>query len=214
MAPSPSNDPSSLRSLPLRRSKGPGCRPGNAGPRLIISVAPLLKQHVGSQAAYVFAEDPVDPRGENADLLEAGFESVDARLTATHTTPGAYLEGDATASCEQECSRCLKRVRMHVTAEFAEQYYATVGVISGEALEAAPPDAKSIGSDFHIDLSPLLTEELLLALPLAPLCRPDCKGICPECGEDLNDRPHSHDLVVDERWAKLQQLRDFQPERD
>ncbi len=181
---------------------------------MIISVAPLLKQHVGSQAAYAFAEDPIDPRGENAGLLDSGFRSVDARVTATHTTPGAYLEGDAKASFEEECSRCLKTVPMDVAAKFEEQYYATFGVISGQALEDVPTDAKTITSDFHIDLTPLLAEELILAMPLAPLCRPDCRGLCPECGEDLNERPHSHDLVVDDRWVKLQQLRDFHAERD
>lgn len=181
---------------------------------MIISVAPLLKQHVGSQAAYAFAEDPIDPHGDNAGLLAAGFHSVDARVTATHTTPGAYLKGDATASLEQECSRCLKTVPMMVAAEFEEQYYATVGVVLREARETAPLDAKTIGSDFLIDLTPLLAEELLLALPLAPLCRPDCSGLCPECGDDLNERPHSHDPATDDRWAKLQQLRDFQAGRD
>lgn len=181
---------------------------------MIIAVAPLLKQHIGSQASYAFAEDPIDPHGDNANLLEAGLRSIDARITATHTTPGAYLKGDATASYEQECSRCLKTVPMMVAAEFEEQYYATVGVIAGEARDAAPPDAKTIGSDFLIDLSPLLAEELILAMPLAPLCRPDCKGLCPECGEDLNERPHSHEAAVDERWAKLQQLRDYRAGRD
>lgn len=181
---------------------------------MIISVAPLLKQFVGSQASYAFSEDPIDPRGDNAGLLEAGFHSIDARVTATHTTPGAYIEGDATASLEQECSRCLKTVPMMVAAEFEEQYFATVGVVVGEVREAAPLDAKTIGSDFLIDLTPLLSEELLLALPLAPLCRPDCKGLCQECGEDLNERPHTHDEIADDRWAKLQQLREFHAQRD
>ncbi len=176
---------------------------------MIISVAPLLKQHVGSRAAYALAEDPIDPRGENAGLLDSGFQSVDARVTATHTTPGAYLEGDAEATFDEECSRCLATVRMRVAAEFEEQYFATVGVESGESLEVAPLDAKTIASDFLIDLTPLIVEELLLALPLAPLCRPDCRGLCPECGEDLNQQPHQHAAPVDDRWAELERLRDF-----
>ena len=103
---------------------------------------------------------------------------------------------------------------MMVAAEFEEQYFATVGVAVGEVRDATPLDAKTIGSDFLIDLSPLLAEELLLALPLAPLCRVECKGLCQECGEDLNERPHSHDVVVDDRWAQLQQLRDFHAQRE
>lgn len=180
---------------------------------VIISVAPLLKQPVGSELAFEFAEDPIDPLGENAGLLGAGFETVDARLTATHTNPGPYLEGEARATMEQQCSRCLRPVKVLIDATFAEQYYATTGVL-GEALAAAPLDARTISSDFLIDLTPLIAEELFLATPLAPLCRRDCKGLCPDCGEDLNDRPHTHDDAVQERWAKLQVLRDFRPERD
>lgn len=180
---------------------------------MIISVAPLLKQPVGSEVAFAFAEDPIDPKGDNAGLLDAGFESVDARVTATHTTPGPYLEGEARATTEQQCSRCLRPVKVPVDASFAEQYYATMGVL-GEPLAAAPLDAKTIGSDFLIDLTPLIAEELMLARPLAPLCRRGCKGLCLDCGEDLNDRPHTHDDAVNERWAKLQALRDFRPERD
>lgn len=180
---------------------------------MIVSVAPLMKQHVGTEVAFAFAEDPIDPRGDNAALIEAGFDSVDARVTATHTNPGPLVEGQARATTEQLCSRCLCQVKLAVDASFAEQYYATIGVL-GEPLAAPPLDAKTVGSDFLIDLTPLIAEELLLALPFAPLCRPDCKGLCPECGEDLNERPHSHDDAVDERWAKLQALRDFHPDRE
>ncbi len=81
------------------------------------------------------------------------------------------------------------------------------------ALSEAPRDAKTIGSDFRIDVTPLLREELILATPFAPLHRPDCKGLCPVCGRDLNDEPHSHDEPTDERWAKLGVLKDFHPER-
>ena len=75
-------------------------------------------------------------------------------------------------------------------------------------------DAKTIGSDFKIDLTPLLREEIFLATPFAPLCREDCKGLCQVCGEDLNKRPHQHEAVVDERFVKLEKLRDFHAERD
>ena len=54
----------------------------------------------------------------------------------------------------------------------------------------------------------LLREELILVTPVAPVCRPDCAGLCPVCGDDLNDRPHAHDVVVDRRWTALQELRD------
>jgi len=180
---------------------------------VIINVAPLLKEPVGAQADYRVFEDPIDDHGENAGLREAGATAIDADVTATHTNPGAYLEGAADARVEMECGRCLRMFEGPVHADFAEQYYATIGVASGEPLAEAPRDAKTIGSDFKIDLVPLLREELILAMPLAPLHSPDCKGLCTVCGRDLNVDPHTHD-DVDERWAKLEALKDFHAERE
>ncbi len=179
-----------------------------------INVAPLLKRDVGATADYHVGEDPIDPHGDNAGLRDAGAVSIDADITATHTNPGAYLEGDADARLAVTCARCLRPVETPVHADFAEQYYATIGVEHGEQLGAPPLDAKTIGSDFRIDLVPLLREELILATPLAPLCRPDCRGLCEECGRDLNLEPHEHQTPTDERWAKLQALKDFHAERE
>jgi len=178
-----------------------------------INVAPLLRQPVGTQTDYELTESPIDPRGENGGLTEAGATSIQAEIVATHTNPGAYLEGDARATIAEQCSRCLRSIETPVETHFAEQYYSTIDVVSGDQKAAPPPDTKRIGSDFWIDLTPLLREELILATPLAPLCRPDCKGLCLVCGRDLNDEPHEHDSPVDERWSKLSKLRDFHPER-
>src|SRR6266567_4541919 len=175
---------------------------------MIVSVAPLLKQPIGAQADFRVAESPVDPHGENSGLREAGAVSIDADIVATHTNPGAYLEGTADATLEAICSRCLVPIETPVHADFAEQYYARFGVVAGDALGEAPTDSKTIGSDFRIDLTPLLREELILATPQAPLCLLDCKGLCPICGDDLNDRPHIHEEHLDVGWSKLQELRD------
>jgi uncharacterized protein len=178
-----------------------------------INVAPLLRRPVGAQTDYQVNESPIDPHGENAGLIEAGVTSIDADVVATHTNPGAYLEGDARATIAEQCSRCLRPIETPVNAHFAEQYYATIDVVSGDPKDAPPPDAKRIGSDFKIDLTPLLREELILATPFAPLCQPDCKGLCLDCGRDLNTDPHEHEDAVDERWEKLSKLKDFHPER-
>jgi uncharacterized protein len=172
-----------------------------------ISVGPLLKLPMGESIDYRVDEDPVDPRGENAELLDAQVTAIDADIRATHTNPGALLEGDARATVAQECARCLKPIDTPVEARFAEQYYATLNVDTGAAMPDAPLDAKTIGHDFRIDLTPLLREEVILATPLAPLCRPECKGLCPVCGLDLNESSHEHDRDVDERWSVLRDVR-------
>ena len=181
---------------------------------MIVNVAPLLKEPIGEQVEYHVAESPIDPKGENSGLLEAGAVSIEAEIVGTHTNPGVYFEGAADASLQATCSRCLIPIETPVHADFAEQYYARFGVESGQPLGEAPTDAKTIGSDFKVDLTPLLREELFLAAPFAPLCREDCKGLCEECGDDLTQRPHRHEAAVDQRLAKLEKLRDFHAERD
>ncbi len=173
-----------------------------------INVAPLLKQPMGSFDDYSFSEAPIDPHGENAELLEVAIVDVDARVRATHTTPGALLEGSADAHLATQCSRCLRPTEAPVHAEFAEQYYATLAVETGAGLSEPPPDAKTIGSDFRIDVTELVREELILAAPIASLHDPACRGLCPDCGEDLNERPHEH-APADGPWATLAGLRDF-----
>lgn len=177
-----------------------------------INIAPLLKQPLGTRVELALAESPIDPRGDNAGLLDASIVDIDAKLHATHTNPGPFFEGEADAHVAATCARCLKPIDAPVHADFAEQYYATIPVDTGVAVMAAPLDAKTIGSDFKVDLTDLLREELILATPLAPLCREDCAGLCPVCGEDLNERAHTHDDAVDARWSALQGLKDLDPE--
>lgn len=172
-----------------------------------VSVAPLLRQPVGDTADYHVAESPIDPRGENAGLLDADITSIDADIHATHTNPGALLDGAARATVSQECARCLRPIGSPVEARFAEQFYSRLNVETGAPMPAPPRDAKTIGSDFLIDLTPLLREEVILATPPAPLCRPDCKGLCPVCGRDMNESLHEHAGETDERWSALKGLR-------
>ncbi|HEY8731238.1 MAG TPA: DUF177 domain-containing protein [Candidatus Limnocylindria bacterium] len=175
---------------------------------MLINVAPLLKQPLGTRVDIDIAEAPIDPRGENAGLLDASIVDVDALIHATHTNPGAYFEGSADAHIAAQCARCLTPIDAPVHAEFAEQYYATLPVETGVALVEPPFDAKTIDSDFRVDLTDLLREELILVTPVAALCRPDCAGLCLVCGDDLNERPHAHDEVVDTRWTVLRELKD------
>jgi len=64
----------------------------------------------------------------------------------------------------------------------------------------------------HIDLEPMAREAVVLGLPLAPLCRPDCKGLCPSCGADLNQGPCGcPPAAADPRWAALDALRPLDP---
>ena len=119
-----------------------------------INVAPLLKQPVGAQAEYELTEAPIDPRGENGGLTEAGATSIEAEIVATHTNPGAYLEGDAKATISEQCSRCLRPIETPIESHFAEQYYSTIDVVSGDLKDAPPPVSSSLDRTAGIGASP------------------------------------------------------------
>jgi len=91
------------------------------------------------------------------------------------------LEGVLSAALEGPCSRCLKQVRRALTIRVRETF--RPGVEQG----AHASDGSYQYRGFMIDLIPALRDDLVLAMPIQLLCRPDCKGLCPDCGADLNE---------------------------
>lgn len=176
-------------------------------------MASLLKEPFGSTAEYDVGEARVTERSEHAALLDAGVRAVSGTAVLAHTTPGVYVQADVRAEMELECARCLTRFSRSLRVRADEQYYATIDVVSGAPLAAAPRDAYTIGHDFVMDVSPLLREHVLLELPAKPLCGESCAGLCPECGIDQNERPHRHAPQVDERWSTLRALGDLSDDR-
>ncbi len=72
---------------------------------------------------------------------------------------------------------------------------------------SAEPEVLRLTDHHELDLEPLVREAIQLAAPIAPVCRPDCRGLCPECGGDLNATPHDHgEAPVDPRLAMLREL--------
>jgi len=122
---------------------------------------------------------------------------VDLDVTLEAMEGGISVVGTVRAPWEGECRRCLGPVRGEISATVNELF-----VREPEEGEAYP----ILGQ--QIDLEPLAREALVLALPLAPLCRPDCAGLCPTCGADLNDGPcRCPPSGGDARWAALDVLR-------
>lgn len=120
---------------------------------------------------------------------------------ATHTSKGIYLQGKLNTTIKTECTRCLDKVRLPVTVELDDLFYYPPS--------AAPEGEFFMGEDGFIDLSPLLRELSLLEVPMQVLCRPDCQGICSECGQNLNEGLCACDREkIDPRLAALKALLD------
>jgi uncharacterized protein len=125
---------------------------------------------------------------------------VHLHLRLESVMEGVLVSGSVDAPVTGQCARCLEPVEDDLELDVQELYaYAgsTTEATSGE------DEVRRIDGDL-LDLAPLIRDTVVLTLPLAPTCTPDCAGLCVDCGERLDDLPadHSHELV-DPRWAGL-----------
>ena len=113
-----------------------------------------------------------------------------------------YWQGTARTVAEGECRRCLTPVATPLTLEIG-----TLFTQDPEALD--DPDSFAVAPDAtEIDVTPAVREEMLLAAPQFVVCRDDCKGLCPQCGKDLNAGPCGCAPVTEARWQPLKALKD------
>ncbi|CAL9542078.1 YceD family protein [Streptomyces sp. enrichment culture] len=135
---------------------------------------------------------------------------VELELRLESVMEGVLVTGTARASAEGECVRCLEPLRREVVADFQEMF--SYPDTDDRGRQAASGDDAEDDEDIipledgMFDLEPVLRDAVVLALPMQPVCREDCAGLCPECGVNLNDDPDHHHEAVDIRWAALQGL--------
>jgi uncharacterized protein len=127
-------------------------------------------------------------------------EEVPAELAVTRASTGWVLELRLSVRLHGPCMRCLADAIVNETLSLREY-------------QATAPDSEELTTpylvDGRVDLSAWARDSLILALPDKILCRPDCAGLCPACGRDLNREPHTHgEDMSDPRWAALAELRD------
>jgi uncharacterized protein len=128
-------------------------------------------------------------------------ERVPAELAITKASTGTVFELRFTTRLHGPCFRCLEDAALELVVDTRE-YQATS---PGESDELRTPYV----TDNKLDLAAWARDAVALELPDKILCRPDCAGLCPECGKNLNDEPHMHeDAAADPRWAALESLRE------
>lgn len=127
---------------------------------------------------------------------------VELDLRLESVVEGVLVSGTATATVTGECGRCLDPVQEDVQVRVQELF-----VYPGSETDADEQDEVAAMEGDLIDLVPTLRDAVVLALPLTPLCSPDCAGLCATCGERLDDLPddHTHD-TTDARWGALSGL--------
>ena len=102
----------------------------------------------------------------------------------SRTPQGLLVQGEFSARTEAQCVRCLMSFSQPLHFDFTELYAFSKKSVTESGL-MVPEDAQ-------IDLQPLVREYALLEIPISPLHDPDCKGLCPVCGQDLNERDCGH----------------------
>ncbi len=150
---------------------------------------------------------PGERRDESLDAVLDGLRVLGSKvpegapvhleLHLQSVNTGVVVKGTTAAPWVGECRRCLRPVEATLTAAILEIY------------EPDPTEGETqpLQGD-HIDVEPVAREAVLLELPLAPLCRHDCAGLCPECGADLNQGACGCAVEQsDPRWAALDDLR-------
>jgi uncharacterized protein len=169
-----------------------------AAPSLVVHVRELLKhpgahRHVVLRGMLPGVTGPVARVPADVPVLvEAEVESV---------VEGLLVRGDVSTTATMSCVRCLTERQQEVRVEVQELF----ALDSREAEE----EGYAVLPDDRLPLDTMVRDALLLAFPFAPLCRPDCGGLCPVCGANRNEVDCGHDAgVVDERWDALAGLRE------
>jgi uncharacterized protein len=169
---------------------------------LKFNVAQLLREEVGARREYDFAEAalPLD-----AEMM---LGQVVGHVRFTRTASGVLGDVAAQGVVEMPCMRCLNPSTQVIAVRFRDEFHSKIEVNTGLPLpEPQEEDPFYITENHLVDLEEALREYVLIELPMQPLCRPDCKGICPICGADRNTQEcRCQDEETDDRFAALKAL--------
>jgi uncharacterized protein len=160
---------------------------------LSFDVSPLLKAPLGKsltlslEAGHQVLED-----------LEVVFLHGSAQ--AVRAEKGIFVSGTVESRLRLECGRCLQDSGFPVTLALEEMFRMPGAAVRPDAIYA-------VGEDLTLDLEPLIRELAWLAVPMRPLCDPECKGLCPHCGANRNTEVcQCEEMRVDPRLAVLKEL--------
>jgi DUF177 domain-containing protein len=172
---------------------------------MLINVLTELRQPMGTVTTVDIDEE--DPTFEGLQL-----HALRGTVRLIRINRGLLVEVNATGAAGEACSRCLKDLALDVEVEFQEEYVPVIDANNGARVRSeAPPDLFRIREDFVLDLREGIRQYLLMSEPAKPLCRPNCAGLCPRCGADLNIGQCSCTDSSDERWHALAGLTFEQP---
>ncbi len=167
-----------------------------------LPVAQQLRQAVGTVTTFDLTEISVV-------VDDYVLRGLVGSVTLLRTDRGLLVSFHATATVDEKCSRCLVDASCQMGIDFEEEYVPVIDPVTGAPVRLREPgDVFRIGPDFMLDLREGLRQYTLMSEPAKPLCKPDCAGLCPSCGADLNQGPcNCSPAQQDQRWQVLARLK-------
>ena len=168
------------------------------------NVAQLLKEGVGARRSYAIDES-LEP------LAESGTTRVRGSITVMRIDNGVWASGSIETNAFSACARCLTSVEHPVRFCMDEEFLPTVTIDSGtpQAVRSAQATREglfTLDSHHNLDLTEAVRQYVIINLPMKPLCRRDCAGLCASCGHNLNDHQCGCPAGADPRWGPLLEL--------
>ncbi len=168
---------------------------------LSFNVAQLLKEGVGATRHHVLSGDLND-----LDECNPGATPVEGQLDMVRTPKGVLVQGHVYLTMQATCRRCLAMFERELDLFVEEEYIATIDLVTGLRLKLDDDAEPELLIDEHhtLDTREVLRQYAVAATVEPGLCRPDCRGLCPQCGADLNVETCSCHLAhVDPRLSAL-----------
>ena len=176
---------------------------GPADNPLAWNVAGLLADAAGADR-IVHVDDVRIDLGDDLELAAP----IAGRVRLLRTNRGIVATADLATSIAQQCSRCLRDIAVPVEIRIDEEYLPALDLATARPMPTEDePDISRLTDHHELDLETPVREAIQLAEPIAPLCRPDCPGLCVVCGEPLEDGEHDH--PADDIDPRLEALRGF-----
>src|SRR5690348_7685430 len=150
-----------------------------------VNVAQLLHAPVGTTRSYTLDGNEPDLARELSLLTP-----IVGTLKLTWTNHGILAEVQYSVDLEQECGRCLDPARSTITSDVSEEFLPSLNIVTGlpEMIDADPEEPR-VNPNHELDVTDLIRQDIVVQSPLQPLCRPDCPGLCPNCGLELQLGP-------------------------
>lgn len=163
-------------------------------PFLRINIGYLLKESAG------FTREIDLEREEPLHLQDIDILHLSGILQLTRTPQGVLTQGTITGAVDIACVRCLTHFPYPFSITLSELFVIDPAIIGTD-------DVYPIDEGNSIDLSPIVREEAILAMPMHAICREDCQGLCQACGQNLNEKDCGcTDDEIDPRFSVLRDL--------